>query len=310
MKKRIVVIFLLGSFLFVRQVSAKAFNEKLIFQEYSIKTYRANPVISTARHIFYFTDSEKNVYYFLNPTANFFQGNAYPANISNVEEEILKEISRVIYYGYGYKNQNSLEYYAATQYLLFNAYKEYTITFIDEERNQVNLFQEEIAQIEKNLEKSEFQLEDFQTTKTTFEIEEEYIVKHFEVKGENIQAEEKDNKIEITLLNDKEEYTLEFIPKADCTNVEVFGRNNDTQFIHMDLVCENTYTRKVYVEKEEIPSQNQMEDKENTIHKLKNEVGTSKKKETIVSVPATGKNSSIWILLLFLLGDAYYVFKK
>lgn len=308
MKKRTVVLILIGSFfLFSKQVFALKFNEDVVFSEYSIKTFRANPSVSISGHIFHFTDDEGKTYYFLNPTANFFRGYSYLASISNLDKEILKEISRVIYYGYGYKNQTSLEYYAATQYLLFKAYKEYTITFIDTERKQVFPFQKEIAQIEKNLEKNEFQWEDLTTTKHTLEIDDEYIVKHFIVQGENVKTEEKNGKIEIILLNDLEEYTLEFIPKADCSKVEVFGRNNDTQFIHMDLICENVYSRTIHLKKDNISSENHTDEEE----KMNLEqVGIGEKKENTVRVPATGKKNYTWIFLLFLLGDVYYVFKR
>ncbi len=313
MKKRIVVLILIGSCLFFsKPVLAKRFTEDIIFPEYSIKTYRANPAISISRTIHYFMDEDEKVFYYLNPKANFFYDMNYLENTSDVDEEILKEISRVIYYGYGYQNQNRLEYYVATQYLLFKAYKEYMITFIDKERNQVFPFQEEIAQIEENMQKNEFQFENRTMNQRTLEIENPYIAKHFEVQGDNIKSEEKNNKIEISLLNDLEEYTLEFIPKMDCSNLEVYGRNGSSQFIHMDLICENTYTRKIYIEHEMEP---EPEEKKEEI-KLQQDISSeetkeeSNTKENIVNVPATGKESFSWILILFLLGDAYYVFKK
>lgn len=310
MKKRIAVLLLLGScFLLLKQVFAKSFNEDICFPEYRIKKSMINSSMALIDSIKCLTDKEGKTFYFLNPMANFFYGNGYSANISNVEEKTLKEISRIIYYGYGYKEQSSLEYYVATQYLLFKAYKEYTIAFLDKGSNQVFPFQNEIAQIEKNLEKNEFQFEDFTTTKKFFEVEDEYILKHFHIQGENIKAEEKKDKIGITLLKDKEDYTIEFIPKVDCSNVEVYGRNGATQFIHMDLICENTYSRTIHVkqeEKENIKIEQSEEVKDESSLNIKKK----KEKENTVHVPATGKHSYTWIILLFLLGDAYYVFKK
>ena len=145
---------------------------------------------------------------------------------------------------------------------------------------------------------------------------------------------EEENQISISLLNDQKSYTIHYIPKLDCKTLQMW-QNENIKYIHMDAICENSYTTTIYYEKnEEIEPSEEIEkekDKDNeketeteieqekeTEEEIKEEEESSEEVlensesllETNVNVPSTGKAGFSFFLLLMLLGNGYYVFKK
>lgn len=96
--------------------------------------------------------------YSLNPEKDFISENVNAYNYSwliDLNENLYKEVSKFIYFGYGYQNRTTLNWYIATQYLVW----EYVlgtsgeIYFVDDAHNQINLYEEEITAIKNDIAK-------------------------------------------------------------------------------------------------------------------------------------------------------------
>lgn len=323
MRKRIAILWGIGVFfLFTPPVLAKTFNEKKI-PEYTIKTSGKNPTISISGGVYKVTDEKNLLYFAINPTNNFFHGSHYISKTSNLSDKQWEKISKIIYYGYGYQNQNTDAFYLATQFLIYKTFTQYEISFIDADRNKISLLEKEIEQIQKNIETSHFLFEEFTTTEKSFLITDSYILNNFTIKGDNLKIVESDKNIKITLLDDLEEYSLQFIPKTNCTNIEIWGSSNskNEQYVHMDSICENTYSRTVHLKKQDVKVE---KDKTNIIENNsnneeienennKNDINMERTEnftEELVRVPSTKKSSFFNFFLLLLLGNFYFIIKK
>ena len=345
--KKIIISLVIGSFLLsIHPVQAKKFIENGLFTEYQYYMYeKTNPSNFASMRVIKIFDSENKVYYNISPKTSFYFSRDYEEEDLNITEQQLKNISKILYYGYGYNKQNTDEFYAATQYLVFKTFEMYTVYIKKGINEPILMFEEEIKQIEANMENKEFTFENQTTHEKTLEIEDDYIQNHFTVQGEHIKVEELESKLKLTLDGKVEDYQVEFIPKKTCSNLKMWV-NDKTHLFHLDEVCETTYSRTIHYEEpivekeptieskdpekteEENKNPNQEEEKKEPTTEPKEpekveEENTSKKEnvkenqpvekqqeEVFVEVPSTGKQSMMFFLVFGLLGNCYYVFKK
>lgn len=307
MKKRIAVLLLMSSFLVVKNVSARTFAEMHDYeQSFAIFTPKNNVTIT--KSLVKVTDEENTPYYDVNPPITIFENwDFYEETDANFSLEQLQQISKITYFGYGYQNKRTDAYYFATQYLVFQTFKDKSITYQLKEENK-NAFASSLAEMKENIENITFSLKDFVTKNTTYEITDTYIVDNFIVQGEHINVTYEDKKIIVQFLDHQKEYVLDFQPKNKCTNNKVW-KAGGVQLFKRSEVCEQNYQVKVTYQNEEKPSpsisQNNAK-KEN----LNKKTQKAKKKSTEVKVPSTGKNDFPYSILLCLIGAILYVLKK
>lgn len=120
--------------------------------------------------------------YSINPEKEFLNGNLNTYNyfwVIDLDETLFKEVSKIIYYGYGYNERTSINWYVATQYLIWDYVLDESdeIYFVDDEHNKMNLYEEEITAIKSDIEKMytlpSFVEENFFSTIATLKINEE-----------------------------------------------------------------------------------------------------------------------------------------
>ncbi len=327
MKKNIIsfALVVVGSLtLFVHSVYAKKFTETSMYFNYYLKITENNSTFYNTKRLIKIEDEQSRGYFSINPRSLFYFEQEYEENKIDVDEKVMKEISKILYYGYNYNNQNANEYYFATQYLVDKAFRNYTVTFVNNYENPITIFTKEIAQIEKNIKENSFSYPDLTTENKQMEITDSYILKHFKIEGEHMKVIEDDKRILIELEDDLEDYILHFIPKLDCGALKMW-QNNDSKYIYMDTICENAYTSNIHYEKK-IEDSNSKEEHleengsnenfsqdlqiENNIKENDNQKEEDLVVEEMVPVPNTFKNSVSILLYLFLFGNTYYVFKK
>ncbi len=345
MKKNLVsfMIVVFSSFAFlISSVQAKKFKEIDRYTGYYFKITEKEGSFFSSQKTMKILDDENKGYFAINPRSVFYYSKEYELQDIDVDKEIMQEISKVLYYGYGYQNQTTDAYYFATQYLVYEAFKDYNVVLTNNYSVPVNAYSEEIKQIKKNIEENAFSYPALSTKKDTIEIEDAYILKHFTITGEHLEVSEEENKMTIILLDDLEDYTLSFIPKLDCTTLKMW-QNEDLKYIHMDTICENPYTSTIHFERpveEQQPEQEKEEPKtpEENESKKEESIETEDKEkkpeepidtdsvetekdekeeaveeemlQEILPVPSTSKDSFAFLIVLAFLGFSYYVFKK
>lgn len=340
MKKRIVflILFLLGSISFTQNVWAKKFTEeRTANNEFDIYTPSTRVhIIKTFTKI---TDEEGDPLYELSPKISFFSKLNYTEKESSFNVETLQKFSKIMYFGYGYKNHNTDAYYFATQYLLYQVFEGISTTYKQNDVESDHL-QNEINEIERNIQNVTFTISDFTTSKNIFEITDSYVVDNFTVKGDNIDVSYEEDKMILTFLNEKEQYKLTFVPKNICKNTTIW---TDMNIILMERreICEQEYPVVVTIKKEETKeehpkqeepkqddtdsdesNQEEKEQEDNNFQQNSNKVNSkndttqdtkndSNQEEMIeVEVPNTSKSSFSFPTIILLLGTMYYVYKK
>lgn len=306
MKKRIAVLLLMGSFLVVKNVSARTFEEMHDYEQ-TFVVYTPKTNIKITKSLVKVTDEENTPYYDVSPTKTIFENFNYEEAEANFSLEQLQQLSKITYFGYGYQNKRTNAYYFATQYLIFQTFKDKSISYQLKEENKGD-FTSSLAEMKENIENVTFSLKDFVTKDTTYEINDAYIVDNFIVQGDHINVTYEDKKIIIQFLDHQKEYVLDFQPKNKCMNNKVW-KAGGVQLFKRSEVCEQNYQVKVTYQNEEKPSpsisQNNAK-KEN----LNEKTQKAKKKSTEVKVPSTGKNDFPYSILLCLIGAILYVLKK
>lgn len=323
--KKLIISLVVGSlFLFSSSVDAKKFTEKSLFISYNLKVVEKAGSHYAFKGLYKISDEENKPYFMVNPLAIFYYSRDYNQVNMDLDPDLVRQIAKIIVYGYGYKNQNTNEYYFATQYLIEEAFPEYTVFFADSYGQPINIFTNEIDQIKQNMEGKLFTFEDQTITSRTLEIEDPYILENFRIQAEHTKMTESDTKITIDLLDDLDTYTIQFVPKVDCKSFQMW-QNDNIKFFHTDQICENSYTRTITVEKvveepkEEEPKKEtskkknqKTEQKETKVEEttLSNIEDTTTSITTDVKVPSTSKNSVSFLFFFTLFGNLYYVFKK
>lgn len=309
MKKRIVVLLLMSSFLIVRSVSARSFNENY---EYA-HTFRIDiPNSKTVTKSFIkITDEQDTPYYNVYPHVSFYSHlNNYEEKQVDMSLDKLQGFSKISYFGYGYQGKKTDAYYFATQFLMYQLFSNHS-TIYQLQGESEDFLAPVIAEIEANINNVTFSLKDFVTKNTTYEITDPYIVDNFIVQGEHTNVTYEDKKIIIQFLDHRKEYILDFQPKNKCANSKVW-KAGAIQLFKRSEVCEQNYQVKVTYQEEEKEEKPSTSTSQNNAKKENLQKTTQKeKKESIeVKVPSTGKNGFPYSILLCLIGVIVCVLKK
>lgn len=302
MKKRIVVLLLLSIFLFIKNVSARSFNEVHDYEQ-SFVVYFPKNNTKMIKNFVKITDEEDHPYYDVNPKQTIFKNwDFYEEVEANLTLEQIQSLSKITYFGYGYQNKRTDAYYYATQYLVYQTFKDMSVTYQLKNQNQDDLAPV-VEQIKENIKNVTFSLKDFTTKDTTYEIVDPYIIDNFLVQGNHIKVISEDKKIIIQFLDNQKEYVLDFQPKNKCTNPKIW-KAGGIELFRRSKVCEQNYQIKVKHQKEE-------KEEKPIVSISKKEPKKEKNQEfKEVKVPSTGKNEFPYSIVLCLFGAILYVLKK
>lgn len=309
MKKRIAVVLLLGSFLVVKSVFARSFDEIHDYdQSFVINIPSRN--IKITKSFVKVTDENDTPYYDVNPTQTIFTNwDFYEEVDADFTLEYLQAFSKITYFGYGYQGKRTNAYYYATQYLMYQVFKDMPPTYELKEGSD-DYLAPLIREIENNMESVTFSLKDFTTKDTTYEITNSYIVDNFTVQGEHINVTNEDKKIKIEFLDNQKEYVLDFEPKNMCNNNKVWKAGGVRLFKRSE-VCEQDYQVKVTYQIDEKEETSTSTSKDIPKKEILNETKKEKKKESVeVKVPSTGKNEFPYSIFICLIGAIWCVLKK
>lgn len=343
----VIGLILVGSIFLVQNVHARAFKEEQFASKFDL--YIKNDKTHLRKNFKKITDEEDHPFYDVSPTrTSYFKRDDYELKLSSLDKETLEQISKIMYFGYGYENRKSNAYYFATQYLIYQTFSTVDTT-VELNDMDVDYMEEEIRKIEESEKSVTFSLKDFTADKTVYEIVDSYIVDNFTVEGKDISVSYEKGKIVIIFLHELESYELRFVPKNECKDTQVWSTLN-MELLERGTVCEQEYQVHVKLEKKKQEESNEktedkIEDTENTeIENKKEEIENPEVTDKIeekeeakqpneevskeaeqeipipiedgdfsmleVNVPNTKKNRSFLIEILCLLGSCYYVFKK
>ncbi len=313
MKKKIVFLslFVLCSWGFLKKTYARSFVEERKYNykfDVYIKRNKSHLIKSFSKVM----DEKGNPLYEVSPTMTFFnRRDDYREKAGTFDIKLLESISKIMYFGYGYQNQNTDAYYFATQYLIYKLFNTIDIRYtLNNEKS--NFMNEEILKIEENIKTVHFSLQDFISDEKTFVISDSYIVDNFNVIGKDIDIVYEKDKIVITFLKDDAEYLLKFQPKNACEKVNIWGTMS-IELLPKQEVCEKEYQISVkYLKEENNEKEEEFQELEEEQIKVEESETSMDTDEEIVEVlvPNTFKKKlflSIWIILF---GGVIYVFKK
>lgn len=282
MKKRIIFISLccICSVLFLPNVSARGFIEEKNFN-YKFDISQKGINTHLIKKFSKITDEEGIPYYEITPRVDFFNNrDDYKEKITSIDSNMLERFSKIMYFGYGYKKQNEDAYYFATQYLIYQEFKDLNIVY-NMDNVESHFMDKEINEILENIKNVTFSLTDFTTKENVFEITNSYIIDNFKVTGSDIEVSYEKEKIKILFLKENQNYDLHFQPKNTCKDVLVWS-SLGMELLGKQEVCEKEYQISVQYES------NQKEDSDLEITE-KEELNTPSKDENKEPIEETKK---------------------
>ena len=199
----------------------------------------------------------------------YYEEYEYNSDLFNISEEVLNKLNLISYYGYGFYNHDSIEWYIATQVLIWKSLGVEEIFFTDSSNNKVNKYEAEINEInslvDKHLEKPSFSGSHFEySSNRQYEIyDTNDVLSNYEIKESNIESKIINNKL---IIDTKEDgiYNITFIKKSPIdTNYKLYylsgaqalispGKLNDITFnITIEVNSGNIIINKFDSESEE-----------------------------------------------------------
>lgn len=158
----------------------------------------------------------------------YYEEYEYNSDLFNISEEVLNKINLISYYGYGFYNHDSIEWYIATQALIWKSLGVEEIFFTDSSNNKVNKYEAEINEInslvDKHLKKPSFSGLHFEySSNRQYEIyDTNDVLSNYEIKESNIESKIINNKL---IIDTKEDgiYNITFIKKSPIdTNYKLY----------------------------------------------------------------------------------------
>mgnify|MGYP004623343593 FL=1 len=159
-KYLMIVVVFISSFIFVKNVNGEELNDYILKKYDKVPdTYIAEIGNDKRRYDYFYViarNSDKKHLYCIEPgksiNSNILYNGSYEYNFNNLTQDELNKIKLYSYYGYGYQNHNSLNWYAATQYLIWKV-KDFGLDIYYTDRlqgNRIDKFVDEMNEI-KNL---------------------------------------------------------------------------------------------------------------------------------------------------------------
>lgn len=303
--KKIGIVLVVMLVCFLQNVSAKTFNfERNKNYKYQLIWQKGTTILKKQISMYKITDDDGVSYYNVQPNTTMFVGNTYTKKEVELDEKTYRKIARIAYYGYGYKNHNTEEYYVATQYLIFQELGPTSVEIIDTNGNTSDFAAKEIQEINKILEENKFISKEYEIDGNQLIIDDPYIMEHYTLEGNDLEIEKTDTNYKINFLAEKTQYTVELKSKTNCLPANYWAAATSANVLGRGELCEDDSIILVNrIKKEEITK------KENAI--------TDENKENIiiedeieVDMPSTAKFNCNCLFFLLTIGNLYYVCKK
>lgn len=162
---------------------------------------------------------------------------AYNNNLFNLSAEKLNKINLFAYYGYGYENHSGLNWYAATQYLIWNEFADDSF-FSTNKGIKISKNEEEINEL-NTLVNDYYKLPSFANGNYNFTIDTEYeimdynyVLNNYKVKNSNIDYRIIDNKLYIETSVDGN-YEINFVKESPVSrDYLLYGLNGSQSLIY------------------------------------------------------------------------------
>lgn len=159
-KYLMIVVVFISSFIFVKNVNGEELNDYILKKYDKVPdTYIAEIGNDKRRYDYFYViarNSDKKHLYCIEPgksiNSNILYNGSYEYNFNNLTQDELNKIKLYSYYGYGYQNHSGLNWYAATQYLIWKV-KDFGLDIYYTDRlqgNRIDKFVDEMNEI-KNL---------------------------------------------------------------------------------------------------------------------------------------------------------------
>lgn len=279
----------------------------------------------------YKISGQSKIYYDITPTETLFKAHTHSQAELKLDFETYKEIAKIMYYGYGYKNHTTNKHYFATQFLIFKQLEEAEVAIVNSDGEPTEYTQKEINEIKNVIKENEFKPEEYETDTNALHINNEYIIENFELEIEDGTITKDKDGYKIDLLNNKETYYLNLKPKNNCLPIDYWESKIGHGILGISGLCENETTiliNRTY--KETIPEEESNDTKENenseenipstpndnnyyveeNVTSTPNDSDYYVEEEIEVNVPNTSKYSLSWLIILICIGNLYYVCKK
>ena len=151
-------------FLGIINGQAKTFkSEKIDDYKFKLSWIESNTTNTKTKSIYLVTNENNQAYYNVEPNLTYFERKEYQNNDLLLDIDTFKEIAKYIYYGYGYQNHYTEEYYVATQYLVFKALNIDEVEIIDKNNNPCDYAKNEIESIKKLIKENSIKILNIKT---------------------------------------------------------------------------------------------------------------------------------------------------
>ena len=306
MKKRYFILMLMCVLLNVKSVSAKDFNLTSDgFKAFHFYWYENNEDNNYRKCFRHLTNDLGISYFDISPQNYFDTSKDYYLETNLRDLNLLENISHNMYYGNQVESLNATDKYFLTQYLIYKVFPKYILNITDDSSAPIDYLQEEIKKITTKLEEETFTIKDLKIEEYSLTIKDAYILNEFAITGDNVTITKEENQTTLTFEPNLPSYTLNFTPKNDCQNAEVYGNATSYTLFGADQVCGNPHQITIrsasYIEEEPEKTKTNAEIKENNEEDLE---------ITEVNVPDTYQVSILPLFYLFCFGNLYTYFKK
>lgn len=238
--KKIIFIFLL---LFIFMTNTKAFTARFSLGEsvpnVTIESKKGDDI--HRGKIFVLTRrNDKQFVYCINPFKqlnidNNYTGYYYNNSIFGLTNSEINKMNVISYYGYGYKNHTSIEWYAITQLLIWRTLN-IDSYFIDDNNKKINLYESEINELE-NLVNDYYKMPSFSNNIMKYNTNSNYkildtnnVLKNFNILKSDIDTRIENNELIVNTSNDGI-FNIEFIKNIPINNDYILYNLNNYQSI-------------------------------------------------------------------------------
>lgn len=296
-------------------VNAQTFNFQINSNyKYKVIFKNGNTIQTITHNMYKITDNSGNFFYSVEPNKPIFTSKNYTKNEIPFDLKVMQKISKIIYYGYGYKNHTTEEYYIATQYMIFKELGVSSVSIVDSNNQICDIVANEIKEIEKSMEEKSYEPKEYITTEESFYINNPYILKHYTLEGENISVISENNAYKLIFLEEKDIYTIHLKSKNNCLLAEYWKCSASAALLGKSDLCEEDKTidiLKTPKKEEQPPIQSEEDVKIPEQSPIKEEEEEQKlEQEITVNMPNTSKQNYIGLIILLLIGNVYYVCKE
>ena len=243
------------------------------------------------------TDEDGNIYFDISSYYQFVLGRDYNKTNPSINSKQLEYISKIIYFGMNYRTLDE-SFYFFTQYFIDLFLIGNDVYYMGDHI----LASKNINMIKNDIENIKFSLTDFMINNNEYIINDKYIIDNFIIEEDNLIVTYKDDKIIINFLNNLENYSLHFIPKNNCQNIYTWTAEK-IELLNINHVCEQDYI--INVKNLAYKDENNID-----MEPIDKNKPTDNEEIIEVAVPNTNKYNYSFFIILLILGNIYYVFKK